>query len=246
MASESAPVPARSQTQAEPMPAWPTGEDNGDDDEEFRAGGELRTSDGRQPGPMDFSEHQRDYDDEDAALQAALKASMEDIPSDWVAPTLQNAKPMKPTAEPVAKTAEIPTKKESKAVSSANATLEASGTAESGQTKKPGRDVPVRKESQSKFTEEIQEAEDTPEEALSAGQLEMSRMFPDRAQLTESQMRFARGVWRGSAAKLSTWSIASAERRQFHLYHIAHHATSSWRRSAGSRRNDHIITGMHE
>ncbi|ORX40651.1 Josephin-domain-containing protein [Kockovaella imperatae] len=37
----------------------------------------------------DFTQHQRDYDDEDAALQAALRASMEDIPSDWVAPTLQ-------------------------------------------------------------------------------------------------------------------------------------------------------------
>ena len=37
-------------------------------------------------GPTDFAFHSRSYDDEDEALQAALKASMDDLPPDWVAP----------------------------------------------------------------------------------------------------------------------------------------------------------------
>jgi len=35
-------------------------------------------------GPTDFIHTSRSYDDEDAALQAALKASMDDLPADWV------------------------------------------------------------------------------------------------------------------------------------------------------------------
>jgi ataxin-3 len=37
-------------------------------------------------GPSDFTFQSRSYDDEDQALQAALKASMEDLPADWKAP----------------------------------------------------------------------------------------------------------------------------------------------------------------
>nr|XP_019044211.1 ataxin-3 [Kwoniella bestiolae CBS 10118]OCF23141.1 ataxin-3 [Kwoniella bestiolae CBS 10118] len=37
-------------------------------------------------GPTDFQFHSRSYDDEDEALQAALKASMDDLPPDWQAP----------------------------------------------------------------------------------------------------------------------------------------------------------------
>jgi ataxin-3 len=37
-------------------------------------------------GPTDFAYQSRSYDDEDAALQAALKASMQDLPADWKAP----------------------------------------------------------------------------------------------------------------------------------------------------------------
>ena len=40
----------------------------------------------------DFQQHSRSYDDEDAALQAALRASMEDVPEGWVAPDLQPKK----------------------------------------------------------------------------------------------------------------------------------------------------------
>jgi ataxin-3 len=40
-------------------------------------------------GPMDFAFQSRSYDDEDAALQAALKASMDDLPPGWVAPVFE-------------------------------------------------------------------------------------------------------------------------------------------------------------
>lgn len=41
---------------------------------------------GDEPGASDFANHTRAYDDEDAAFQAALRASMEDVPEGWVAP----------------------------------------------------------------------------------------------------------------------------------------------------------------
>lgn len=40
-------------------------------------------------GPTDFAFQSRSYDDEDAALQAALKASMDDLPPGWVAPVFE-------------------------------------------------------------------------------------------------------------------------------------------------------------
>ena len=40
-------------------------------------------------GPTDFTHSSRSYDDEDAALQAALKASMDDLPTDWAPPELK-------------------------------------------------------------------------------------------------------------------------------------------------------------
>jgi ataxin-3 len=46
-------------------------------------------------GPTDFAFHSRSYDDEDEALQAALKASMDDLPADWKAPEI------KPVRKPV-------------------------------------------------------------------------------------------------------------------------------------------------
>lgn len=39
-------------------------------------------------GPTDFQFNTRSYDDEDEALQAALRASMEDLPEDYVMPEL--------------------------------------------------------------------------------------------------------------------------------------------------------------
>jgi hypothetical protein len=42
-----------------------------------------------QAGPSDFAFQSRSYDDEDEALQAALKASMDDLPADWKAPEVK-------------------------------------------------------------------------------------------------------------------------------------------------------------
>jgi len=44
---------------------------------------------GEHGGPSDFAFQSRSYDDEDEALQAALKASMDDLPSDWQAPEVK-------------------------------------------------------------------------------------------------------------------------------------------------------------
>lgn len=44
-------------------------------------------------GPTDFSFHSRSYDDEDEALQAALKASMNDLPEGFVLPELKPVQP---------------------------------------------------------------------------------------------------------------------------------------------------------
>ncbi|ODN95187.1 ataxin-3 [Cryptococcus wingfieldii CBS 7118] len=52
-----------------------------DDFEMLGAGGA-----GTYRGPTDFQQHARSYDDEDAALQAALKASMADVPQGWELP----------------------------------------------------------------------------------------------------------------------------------------------------------------
>jgi ataxin-3 len=59
--------------------------------------------------PMDFAHHSRSYDDEDAALQAALKASMDDLPPDWVAPVLPpKDKPIQKRPLPTPATAPSP------------------------------------------------------------------------------------------------------------------------------------------
>lgn len=58
--------------------------------------------------PSDFKYHNRSYDDEDEALQAALKASMADLPPGFEMPEL---KPLNPV--PVKKTQPAPEKKAS-------------------------------------------------------------------------------------------------------------------------------------
>jgi ataxin-3 len=57
-----------------------TYEDALDDDLRGARGGR------RQEPVLDFSMQSRSYDDEDAALQAALKASMDDLPPGWEPP----------------------------------------------------------------------------------------------------------------------------------------------------------------
>lgn len=69
-------------------------------------------------GPTDFAFQSRSYDDEDAALQAALKASMDELPEGFVLPELKPIEPpsiMRPTPPAPAPAASDPeTKAESK------------------------------------------------------------------------------------------------------------------------------------
>lgn len=60
----------------------------------------IMDEDARHSGPTDFAKQSRSYDDEDEALQAALKASMQDLPADWKAPEVKS------TREPVSRAAD--------------------------------------------------------------------------------------------------------------------------------------------
>lgn len=61
-----------------------------DDDDLYH---DARAFDYPPEAPTDFKYHNRSYDDEDEALQAALKASMADLPPDFEMPELQPLKP---------------------------------------------------------------------------------------------------------------------------------------------------------
>lgn len=60
----------------------------------------IMDEDAHQARPLDFAMQSRSYDDEDEALQAALKASMQDLPADWKAPEV------KPVREPISRAAD--------------------------------------------------------------------------------------------------------------------------------------------
>lgn len=97
-------------------------------------------------GPMDFTQHSRSYDDEDAALQAALKASMDDLPPDWVAPKLE------PKEKPIQKRP-LPTPAAAAPIA----------TVPSVQSDSAGAGG-------SKFKEELEEDDEVPVEELSPGE----------------------------------------------------------------------------
>jgi hypothetical protein len=107
-------------------------------------------------GPTDFQYTSRSYDDEDAALQAALKASMDDLPEGWVAPVweekkVQNQSAAVPALAPVA------------AVHAGDA--ETAGN--------ESRDGKTESATGSKFVEELDEDDDDePAEQLSAGEIQ--------------------------------------------------------------------------
>ena len=104
-------------------------------------------------GPTDFQYTSRSYDDEDAALQAALKASMDDLPQGWVAPVWEEKKVQKQTAAiPTAVPAVVPS---------------GGDTGRSGFEGEKGKTESV---TGSKFKEELDEDDDDePTEQLSAG-----------------------------------------------------------------------------
>lgn len=115
-----------------------------DDDEESVNHEDAIGSYRREPayaGPTDFAFQSRSYDDEDAALQAALKASMEDLPPGWEAPEL------KPKEKPIQRKASVPV------VPSPPVAQPAAEETASG----------------SRFREEIEDDDDEPIEQLTAG-----------------------------------------------------------------------------
>lgn len=114
------------------------------DDETDAIGSYRRVED--YAAPMDFAQHSRSYDDEDAALQAALKASMDDLPADWVPPKLE------PKEKPI----------EKRPLPSPAAPAPAISTAGVPAVSGPA--------SGSKFKEEIEDDDDAPVEELSPGE----------------------------------------------------------------------------
>lgn len=70
-----------------------------DDDDLYH---DAATFDYPTEGPTDFKYHNRSYDDEDEALQAALKASMADLPPGFEMPELKplKAAPVKKSTQP--------------------------------------------------------------------------------------------------------------------------------------------------
>lgn len=130
--------------------------DDDDDDEQLDADhdapredydriGSYRREEQEYGGPTDFQYTSRSYDDEDAALQAALKASMDDLPEGWVAPVWEEKKAQK---------------------------QEAPAQAAPAPTAAPVLDPPVEDTGAgSKFKEEIEDDDDDePTEQLSAGE----------------------------------------------------------------------------
>ena len=153
---EQAPVPRGTRP---PVPVW-----NVDEDEEIPSDEEHFPVDDAQEGmhgPSDFTRNQRDYDDEDAALQAALKASMEDIPSGWVAPSLETrALPKRPSQQSQTNVPPVL----GQPVEAAPAEVA------KPERKNTGKTETTDKSSGSKFKEEIDD-DDEPAEELSPGQL---------------------------------------------------------------------------
>lgn len=102
-------------------------------------------------GPTDFRNLSRSYDDEDAALQAALKASMADVPAGWAPPKLESNKPRaserKVSAPPPPAPVPVP------------APVPELGTPEKNTNHG------------SKFVEDMEEDDDGPAESLSPGEL---------------------------------------------------------------------------
>lgn len=117
----------------------------------------------------DFRYHSRSYDDEDAALQAALKASMADIPSGWVPPALEKKKPVQPKAQPKA-LPEVPPVRTDLAAPAQPDKPPTPRRKESGKSSGTPKSPTSAGVAGSKFREVIDEEDDKPAESLSPGQ----------------------------------------------------------------------------
>lgn len=117
--------------------------------------------------PTDFKYHNRSYDDEDEALQAALKASMADLPPGFEMPELQ---PLKPA--PVKKQSQpAPEKKTAPATRAPEPVAESSRTTERWRPAEPSEDA-LQDAPPDTVTEEDDEE---PVQELTPGKLESVR-----------------------------------------------------------------------
>ncbi|WWD19589.1 hypothetical protein CI109_104050 [Kwoniella shandongensis] len=166
------PVPGRSrQSSSRSTPAqqpdifdtenFPLGDEGQDDNQEILTDEEetsnfqhgraemeaLAAASASYTGPTDFAFNSRSYDDEDEALQQALKASMMDLPSDWVAPelgpketeksALRSPPPSATTAPAVAAPVNWAPKQETTATQTQTRTQQEEGMEEDGDEAEP-------------------------------------------------------------------------------------------------------------
>lgn len=134
-------------------------------------------------GPSDFKYHNRSYDDEDEALQAALKASMADIPVGFEMPEL---KPLNPV--PVKKSAQaVPEKPSSAPVPEPRAESSRVAT-ERWRPAEPSEDTPQNAPPDTVTEEDDEE----PVQELSPGKLYSGLCVPADTTAQIRQARLAR------------------------------------------------------
>ncbi|WWC94749.1 hypothetical protein V866_001597 [Kwoniella sp. B9012] len=138
------------------------GDGDGDEGEEIHseeAEGEGRVGTARDDmfgytGPTDFQFHSRSYDDEDEALQAALKASMNDLPPGWKPPP------------------ELPPKIETPILKSPEPTSSTSVVSPT----QPAEFEPTKKEEQKDVEDEEEDADDGPAHEPSPEEIRRRRL----------------------------------------------------------------------
>lgn len=136
-------------------------DNNDEDDEDIPDSAALGDIPGN--GPTDFQHYDRAYDDEDAAFQAALRASMEDVPEGWTLPDL-GKKTVQPS-QPVTGSEAGRGKRELPIPPAQPA------TAAPTQNWKPAGGAPARVQAEAEVAEkEAEEAPLTPTEELSQGE----------------------------------------------------------------------------
>jgi len=158
-------------------------------------------------GPTDFQFTSRSYDDEDAALQAALKASMDDLPEGWEAPKWEEKK-LAVSPAPALATAPAP--------------LAAPVLAEEMEAESTGAG--------SKFKEDLDDDDDDePGEQLSAGRSAAWSII----QVADAQTRSEDVVWLDSGTdtrevvdNVCKYAITSG-RQKPHM-HVYRSARDSW------------------
>ncbi|WVR00244.1 hypothetical protein IAU59_007386 [Kwoniella sp. CBS 9459] len=146
------------------------------------AGAGRHPNDAFYSGPTDFQFHSRSYDDEDEALQAALKASMMDLPPGWEAPP---ELPPKESEKPSLKSTTNTTS--SNAGNAGNARIApANEQASAASTSTPialtpnwrpaASDVQVKKKEEEEVEEDEDDDDEKPAESVSADEIRRRRL----------------------------------------------------------------------